>query len=186
MALSVKAEALIVLSLQNHITSSQSRLLFNKLEGICGRSKSAKSLGVVCDDLLGNDEVADRQQIDEGVADLVDLFLIARQLQHNVVVTLHRQHDKLVLQGLDIGALRDKVSTCTNHVLTSKTHRCNLLRQIFCTEDQESAVAQRQEEQAVCRLRRVVKCSDSLVIKLHFPYAGLKSIHPGTFQIKHV
>ena len=153
MALSVKAEALIVLSLQNHITSSQSRLLFNKLEGICGRSKSAKSLGVVCDDLLGNDEVADRQQIDEGVADLVDLFLIARQLQHNVVV---------------------------------KTHRCDLLRQIFCTEDQESAIAQRQEEQAVCRLRRVVKCSDFLVIKLHFPYAGLKSIHPGTFQIKHV
>ena len=118
MALSVKAEAFIVLSLQNHITSSQSRLLFNKLVGICGRSESAKSLGVVCDDLLGNDEVADRQQIDEGVADLVDLFLIARQLQHNVVVTLHRQHDKLILQGLDIGALRDKVSTCTNHVLT--------------------------------------------------------------------
>jgi hypothetical protein len=49
---------------------------------------------------------------------LVDLFLIARQLQHDVVVTLHRQHDKLVLQGLDIGALRDKVGTCTNHVLT--------------------------------------------------------------------
>ncbi len=118
MALSVKAEALIVLSLQNHITSSQSRLLFNKLVGICGRSEPAKSLGVVCDALLGNDEVADRQQIDEGVADLVDLFLIARQLQHNVVVTLHRQHDKLVLQGLDIGALRDKVGTCTNHVLT--------------------------------------------------------------------
>jgi hypothetical protein len=49
---------------------------------------------------------------------LVDLFLIARQLQHNVVVTLHRQHDKLVLQGLDIGALGNKVGTCTNHVLT--------------------------------------------------------------------
>jgi hypothetical protein len=99
LALSVKTEALIILSLKNHITSSQSRLFFNKLVGICGRSESAKSLGVVCDDLLCNDEVADRQQIYEGIADLVDLFLIARQLQHDVVVTLHSQHNKPILQG---------------------------------------------------------------------------------------